>query len=128
MAGKLTPAGEEWLLAIAEMSDADMTGPVRIGELALKLGAAPSSASRMARLLASWGYVDFRRYGYILLTENGREEGRYLIRRRAVVGAFLAKFTCRLPDECAAEAKAVEYGFSRESISAMEKYLTDAAE
>ena len=96
--------------------------PVRICELSERLSVSPSSASRMAQSVSAWGYVEFKRYGYITLTELGCRTGAYLIHRHRVVSEFLVWLTgeARL-----AEAERIEHYLSPETVAAMERLLSD---
>lgn len=110
---ELTPAAEDYLGMIYRMSycDEGEAKPVRICALAEKLGVSPSSASRMAQTMALWGYLDFKRYGYITMTEAGRAHGEYLKRRHDVV----KRFFCEL-----------DGGDGGEDIEKLEHYITPA--
>lgn len=120
--GTLTPAAEDYLEMIYRIaSEGERIGPVRICDLASRLSVSPSSASRMAQSMAVWGYVDFKRYGYITLTEKGCEMGKYLIQRHRTVVDFLVKF--RGESGALGEAERIEHYLSRETVDAMEKYL-----
>ena len=94
--------------------------PVRICELAEKLHVSPSSASRMAQSMAVWGYLDFKRYGYITMTEKGMEWGEYLMRRHSIVVRFLGWLN---GEGELAEAERIEHYLSRETVAAMERIL-----
>ena len=61
---------------------------VRIQTLAAHLNVRPSSASKMVRNLSDGGYVDFPRYGSIILTQKGLATGAYLLHRHEVLHHF----------------------------------------
>ncbi len=119
--GGLTPAAEDYLEMIYRISEENKK-PVRICELSERLSVSPSSASRMAQSVSAWGYVEFKRYGYITLTELGCRTGAYLIHRHRVVSEFLVWLTgeARL-----AEAERIEHYLSPETVAAMERLLSD---
>ena len=125
--GGITPAAEDYLEMICRLAHSDEAGengalrPVRIGELAEKLHVSPSSASRMAQTMAMRGFVDFRRYGFIMLTAEGAEMGEYLIRRHRIVQEFLGWL--RGDGGCFEEAERIEHHLSRQTVEAMEKKM-----
>ena len=119
--GGLTPAAEDYLEMIYRLSVTEGEGrPVRICELAEKLHVSPSSASRMAQSMAVWGYLDFKRYGYITMTEKGMEWGEYLMRRHSIVVRFLGWLN---GESELSEAERIEHYLSRETVAAMEHLL-----
>ena len=128
--GGMTPAAEDYLEMIFRLANSGEDGhtdtlrPVRIGELAEKLHVSPSSASRMAQTMALRGYIDFKRYGFITLTAEGKDAGEYLIRRHRVVMDFLAWL--RGDRECFEEAERIEHHLSRRTVEAMERKMTEA--
>ncbi len=117
--GSLTPAAEDYLEMIYRLSDKN-SKPVRVCELSECLHVSPSSASRMAQSMSAWGYIEFKRYGYITLTEQGCAEGEYLIARHLTVLAFLKWLT---GEECLLETERIEHYLSPETVAAMEKKL-----
>lgn len=119
--GGLTPAAEDYLEMIYRLSAVEGDGrPVRICELSEKLHVSPSSASRMAQSMAVWGYLDFKRYGYITMTEKGMECGEYLMRRHKTVVEFLRWLD---GESDLAEAERIEHYLSEGSVAAMAKLL-----
>lgn len=125
--GGMTPAAEDYLEMIYRLATTEEEGrtetprPVRICELAEQLHVSPSSASRMAQVMVLRGYVDFKRYGFILLTAAGLEMGEYLIRRHRIVLAFLEWL--RGDKDCFEEAERIEHHLSRETVEAMERKM-----
>lgn len=118
---ELTPAAEDYLAAICTLAgECDPPRPVRICELAGRLAVSPSSVSRMAQSMAVWGLVDFRRYGYITLTEQGRARGAYLLGRHRTVAAFLRRLTGK---DRPREAARMEHCLSPETVEAMDRFL-----
>ncbi len=84
---ELTPAMEDYLEMICRLLQQSRV--VRIGELAQRLHVKPSSATKMIQQLKLAGYVDSEKYGYIMLTRKGHEEGEYLLYRHRVLQRFL---------------------------------------
>ncbi len=119
--GGLTPAAEDYLEMIYRLSSENKK-PVRICELSECLHVSPSSASRMAQSMSAWGYVEFKRYGYITLTTLGCETGEYLIERHRIVGAFLAWLT---GEDRLTETERIEHYLSEGTVRAMEKRLAE---
>lgn len=115
--GRMTPAGENYLMKIHELSDGGRD-PVRIRDLSLSLGVTPSSASRMATAMCADGYVNFRRYGYITLTEKGAERGEYLRERLKTVREYLLRLGGEHSED---EASAVAHCLSPATVEAMKK-------
>ncbi len=118
----LTPAGEDYLMKIHELSDGGRD-PVRIRDLSVALRVSPSSASRMATAMSADGFVNFRRYGYITLTDRGRDEGGYMRKRRALTTAYLARLRGEDERAVADEAERVAHCLSPETVAAMERDL-----
>ena len=125
--GAMTPAAEDYLEMIYRLSGENgVPKPVRICDLAAHLHVSPSSASRMAQSMAVWGYIDFRRYGYITMTEKGCGMGQYLIKRHRIVLEFLAWL--RGGGDCTVETERIEHYLSRETVLAMEEKIKDRFE
>ena len=62
----------------------------RVGMLSAKLHVKPSSASKMIFKLANMGYINYDRYGIIMLTSKGSEYGKYLLQRHTIIQNFLS--------------------------------------
>lgn len=116
----MTPAAEEYLETICRLA---RNGPVRIRELSERLRVAPSSASRMARQMNAAGYVDFKRYGYITLTEAGARTGEYFQKRRAVVRRFLELLKGTSDERT--ETRQIERYLSASTVAAMENRISE---
>lgn len=84
---KLTSSMEEYLEMICRILQKNEV--VRIRELAENLHVKPSSASKMVNNLKEAGYIEFKKYGYIAITQKGLETGNYLLHRHRVLHDFL---------------------------------------
>ena len=85
--GPLTTAMEDYLEMICRLTRSG--GYTRISALARELHVQPSSASKMAALLRSGGYLTNERYGCLRLTEKGSQAGAYLLYRHDVLNRLL---------------------------------------
>lgn len=123
---ELTPAAEDYLAVIYRMScgDGEEVKPVRICALAEKLCVSPSSASRMAQSMALWGYLDFKRYGYITMTDDGRMHGEYLMRRHETVKRFFSELG---GGESERDIEKLEHYITPQTVEAMQRRLCGAA-
>ena len=83
----LTPSMEDYMEMIYRTCIEE--GYERINGLAEKLNVRPSSATKVIQKLRQTGLVDYRKYGIIQLTEEGRAIGRFLLRRHGIIEDFL---------------------------------------
>lgn len=83
----LTPAMEDYLEMIYRNSLVE--GYMRINTLSELLNVAAPSATKMVQKLNKLGLIDYKKYGIIFLTNNGREIGEYLLHRHNILELFL---------------------------------------
>ncbi len=84
---ELTPAMEDYLEMICRLAEQDPV--VRRCEIAGHLHVSPASASKMTQQLKDEGYINAEKYGYVSLTDKGRQAGEYLLFRHQVLHRFL---------------------------------------
>ena len=71
---EMTSSMEDYLEMVCRMEEEGE--PIRVSSLAASLHVRPSSASKMLDNLRKAGYIDFKKYGSIMVTDKGYEEGR----------------------------------------------------
>ncbi len=84
----LTSAMEDYLEMIYRNSLVE-EGYMRINTLSELLNVAAPSATKMVQKLNKLGLLDYKKYGIIFLTENGREIGKFLLERHNIIEEFL---------------------------------------
>lgn len=115
---RLTAAMEDYLEMIFRMGE---QGPVRVTALSHALHVKPPSASKMAASLREQGLVEFPRYGYITLTEAGRQAGGYLLYRHQVVGRLLCQINST--ENELEEVEKIEHFLSPRTVANIERFL-----
>lgn len=120
--GRLTSSMEDYLEMIFRMGE---QGVVRVTALSHALHVKPPSASKMAANLRAQGLIEYPKYGYITLTEDGRQVGRYLVHRHEVVGRLL----CRIngTEDELEEVEKIEHFLSPRTVANIEKFLEGLA-
>lgn len=118
-AEELTSSMEDYLEMICRMEKEG--DPVRVSLVAANLHVRPSSASKMLDHLKEAGYIDFRKYGTIMVTDKGHMEGRYLLHRHQV----LHEFFCALnhTDSELEQVEKIEHYINRRTMENMEQIL-----
>ena len=114
---QLTPSQENYLEWIYRLS---LDGPVRMGDLASKLGVKAPSASRAVAGLARLGLVNHQVYGRIELTPEGGRVGRALVRRSDCLTRLLVDILGMDPDVAVPEVHRLEHVLGREVHSRLE--------
>lgn len=89
---KITSAMEDYLEMIYRNSLED--GYIRINLLADQLHVRAASASRMVQKLGEMGFLIYKKYGIIILSENGKKLGEYLLERHHIIESFLKLLSC----------------------------------
>ena len=108
----LTPAMEDYLEMIHRIEKSSSV--VRIKNLSESLNVKPSSTSKMIHHLKSLGYVDFKKYGYISLSEKGNKIGEFLILRHNVLYQFFKNLTSR--DDVLEMVEKIEHFIDPETV------------
>ena len=109
--GQLTPALEDYLEMTYRICM--QSSYARVGKLSEMLHVKPSSASKMISKLAELGYLEYDKYEVILLTEEGRKYGAYLLYRHQIIEQFLSLIGCNNPLE---ETELIEHSLSADTV------------
>ena len=115
----LTSSMEDYLEMICRLRAEGV--PVRVNVLASSLHVRPSSASKMLGNLKKLGYIDFHKYGAVMVTEKGVEEGEYLLHRHQV----LHRFFCAVngTEDELEQVEKIEHFMNREMVNNLEQLL-----
>lgn len=118
----LTSAMEDYLEMIYRNSL--VVGYMRINTLSELLNVAASSATKMVQKLSALGLVDYKKYGIIFLTEDGKEVGKYLLHRHNVIELFLKNLSVK--EDILVETELIEHnisGSTLQKINTFNKFL-----
>lgn len=96
---------------------------VRVNYLAEKLHVRPSSASKMVHNLKLLGLVTFEKYGYIKLTEKGKQTGEYLLFRHEVLNEFLCLINHSESE--LEQVEKIEHFLDKKTVNNIKKILTN---
>ncbi len=108
----LTPAMEDYLEMIYRNSL--IVGFVRINILSELLNVAASSATKMVQKLSALGLVNYKKYGIIFLTDDGKEVGKYLLYRHNIIELFLKKLGVN--ENILTETELIEHNISASTL------------
>lgn len=123
--GSLSATTEEYLEALARIT-AEGRKPTVKG-LASMLKVSPASVSEMLRKLASAGFVEYERYGKIILTEKGKREGGRVLRKHRLLEKFLGMIGVR-EERLHEEACILEHAVSDEVEEALRAAVAEKGE
>lgn len=116
---EMTSSMEDYLEMICRIQGEGL--PIRVSLLARNLHVRPSSVSKMLENLRREGYIDFRKYGSILVTERGYDKGRYLLHRHQVLHDFFCALN-HTGNELE-QVEKIEHFINRKTIKNMEEIL-----
>lgn len=114
----LTPAMEDYLEMIYRNSLEE--GYMRINTLSEFLNVAAPSATKMVQKLNMAGMLNYKKYGIIFLTENGREIGKFLLQRHNIIEIFLKNLGVK--DDLLTETELIEHNVSAATLQKINIY------
>lgn len=123
----LTSSMEDYLEMIYRNSLHE--GYMRINTISELLNVAAPSATKMVQKLAKLGLLDYKKYGIIFLTENGREIGKFLLERHNIIESFLK--ILGVQDDILIETELIEHNVSASTlmkINLMNKFISQNPE
>ena len=114
----LQESGEMYLETILILSKKQPT--VRAVDIAEYMGYSKPSISRAIGLLKDGGYVSTDKYGFISLTEIGKQTAQKILSRHRIITEFLVKIGVS-PETASNDACKIEHVISDESLEAIQK-------
>lgn len=112
---------EDYLSVIYKSSDSN--GVIKANQIAEKLNISGAAVTDMLRKLSKEGYVDYKRYKGIKLTQSGEDYARNMVRRHRIWEVFLHQIVGLPWDKVHGEAENLEHSSSDELIDRMEEML-----
>lgn len=120
---KLTPANEDYLEAIYELSQE--TGAVRSVDIAAKLDVSKASVNNALKNLKQAGFIEQPHYGNITLTQEGAKYASGVLARHHVLYHFLIDVLGVDPQIAVEEACEMEHAISDDTLKRLTKHLKD---
>ncbi|GHV37537.1 hypothetical protein FACS18949_17860 [Clostridia bacterium] len=119
--GQLGAQLDDYLDAIFSLGDA--RDPVRMTDVALRLGTTKASVSYAVRGLSERGFVTHERYGTLSLTDEGFELARGIHLRRLVFKRFLTECLGVSETDAERDAGRLEHAACAETSAALERFM-----
>jgi Mn-dependent DtxR family transcriptional regulator len=76
----------------------------------------------MIQKLAELKFVNYEKYGIILLTENGKNMGKYLLKRHNIIEGFFK--VLGISDGVLEQTEKVEHTISNETVEYLEDFIS----
>lgn len=114
----LTSAMEDYLEMIYRNSLTEEY--MRINTLSDLLNVQAPSATKMVQKLSKLGLINYKRYGIILLTENGKEIGKFLLERHKIIEMFLQNLGVK--NNLLIETELIEHNISSGTLREFERF------
>lgn len=113
----LSPSMEDYIEMIYRISlENDV---VRVNDLSESLNVKPPSTTKMIKRLSNDGYVYNERYGFIKLTEKGKDIGKYLFYRHKTIYNFLELIGVK--ENLLEQTEKIEHSISSETLDKLDK-------
>lgn len=114
----MTSAMEDYLEMIYRNSLTE--GYMRINTLSELLNVAAPSATKMVQKLSHLGFLNYKKYGIIFLTELGNEVGRSLLQRHEIIQIFLKNMG--VEQDLLLETELIEHNISAATLNKINLY------
>lgn len=112
---------EDYLTAI--FRNLDNEGEIKPNLLASKLEISNAAVTDMLRKLSRDGFVDYKKYKGIRLTDEGKSYAKNMLRRHRIWEVFLNQTLGMAWDKVHDEAEKLEHSSSDELINLLEEFL-----
>ncbi len=116
----LTASMEDYLEMIYRLSL--NTGFTRIHELSNALNVQPPSATKMVQKLAELKLLKYKKYGILVLEEDGKNLGEALLNRHNIIESFLRILDVSEPD-ILEETEKIEHTISNKTTKCFQDFV-----
>ena len=118
---ELTNSQEEYLKAIYVLSNNNQE--IRVTDIAKKLNITKPSVNKGIKNLASINMVNYKTYGEITLTEEGKKEAKKILKKFDITKLFLTEILDIDEQQAEEDAKRVKNALSEKTEEKLEKYV-----
>ena len=112
---KLTPAMEDYLKNIFILEQENRVA--RVSDISRRMNVRKASVVSAVLLLSKLEMLSHEKYGFITLTDKGRQEGMALKKKYAALYDMFVKDMEMEPERAALEACAAEHALSADTVS-----------
>jgi DtxR family transcriptional regulator, Mn-dependent transcriptional regulator len=112
---KLTPAMEDYLKVIFVLEQENRVA--RVSDISRRMNVRKASVVSAVALLSKFEMLTHEKYGFITLTEKGRQDGGALKKKYAALYDLFVKDLKMPADKAALEACAAEHVLSADTVS-----------
>lgn len=95
---------------------------IHVKDISNELNVKPSSTSKMLYKLKLYSLVDFKKYGIICLTEEGKKVGKYLLWRHNILVSFFKKLNKK--NYSLEQVEKIEHFIDYTTLKNIERYLS----
>lgn len=117
----LTPKMKDYLVGISNIEEEKPVA--RIGEIAAALGVKGPSAHMMVKMLAERNLVVYEKYGYINLTEEGKQIAKQLKSKNDLLKKFFIKYLGIDEQTAATDARKIKNVLSNKTFAELKKFI-----
>jgi DtxR family Mn-dependent transcriptional regulator len=117
----LTPAMEDYLEAIYEIGLEKKI--VRVKDIAARMDVKMPTVTSMLKNLGARGYINYEKYGYVDLTNDGETVGREICRKHGVLYRFLKDILNVDPHTADEEACKMEHTLCSATLDSLIKFM-----
>ena len=117
--GLITASMEDYIEMIYRLSNE--IGFTRAGDLSKALNVKPASITNMIKKLDELSLVSYEKYGYIKLTDDGKNYGEYLLYRHNTIEKFLR--TIGVSKNILEETEKIEHVLNKDTFQRIENFI-----
>ena len=118
---KLTNSQEEYLKTIYILENSNKK--IRVTDIAKKLNITKPSVNRAIKMLKEINLIEYEAYGDILLTNEGKQYAREILKKQDIVKIFLTDILEVSEEVAEEEAKSMKSAISKETSKKLENYI-----
>ena len=117
----VTDSQEDYLEALYILGKGEPV--VRVSDVARFLGVSMASVTGMMRTLSNRNLVRYKRYGYVLLTEEGERIAKNVLRKHKVVKELLTYILGLSDEDADVIACRIEHTLSEEATERLSRFM-----
>jgi len=118
---KMTPSLEDYIEAVFVVFLEK--GYIRLTDISTRLGVKKSSAAHAISHLIEMNFIKKKKYGKIILTEEGIENGKKILNKHSIIKKLLSDVFGVSEENAESDACKIEHNISEETLTKIRDFL-----